>query len=103
MVPQRHYLDATSNALVLDKSVRSGESKYDAMGDGVTFFTPTLDADLELNGPISARLWVSSTTEDMDLFATIRAFDENGKEWIIDGAHELGPISRGWLRLSHAS
>jgi predicted acyl esterase len=70
------------------------------MGEGVTFLTPPLDTDLELNGPISARLWVSSTTEDMDLFLTVRAFDAAGNEWIIDGAHELAPISRGWLRVS---
>jgi len=100
MVARRHYLDATSSTLSPDKPVRSGEAKYDAMGDGVTFTTPPLGADLELNGPIKAHLLVSSSTEDMDLFATVRAFDATGNEWIIDGAHELAPISRGWLRVS---
>jgi uncharacterized protein len=100
MAPQRHYLDATSNTLIPDKPVQPGEVQYDAAGDGVTFSTPPLGADLELNGPLSARLWVSSTTEDMDLFVTVRAFDQAGNEWIIDGAHELAPISRGWLRVS---
>jgi uncharacterized protein len=100
MVARRHYLDATSNTLSPHKPVQSGEARYDAMGDGVTFSASPLGEDLELNGPISAHLWVSSSTADMDLFATVRAFDATGNEWIIDGAHELAPISRGWLRVS---
>ena len=100
LAPQRYYLDATSCGLSADRPDHPGVAEYDAMGDGVTFSTPPLDEDLELNGPISARLWVSSTTNDMDLFATVRAFNTTGDEWIIDGAHEPAPISRGWLRLS---
>jgi predicted acyl esterase len=100
LAPQRYYLDARSCGLSADRPGHPGVAQYDAMGDGVTFSTPPLDEDLELNGPISARLWVSSTTNDMDLFATVRAFNTTGDEWIIDGAHEPAPISRGWLRLS---
>jgi predicted acyl esterase len=100
MAPTRHYLSASNGALIQDKPSAEGNADYDAMGEGVSFSTEPLPRDLELNGPVSARLWVSSSTRDMDLFVTLRAFDVAGGEWIIDGAHEAAPISRGWLRVS---
>ena len=33
-----------------------------------------------MTGPVAAQLWVSSTTEDMDLFLTLRNIDPNGKD-----------------------
>lgn len=100
MTPVHHYLDAASQALTTDAPAAATEARYDAMGDGVSFSTGPLPRDLELNGYICAHLWVASSTADMDLFLTLRAFDADGKEWIIDGAHEPAPISRGWLRVS---
>ena len=49
-------------------------------GMGVSFETPPLAADTEITGPLAAVLWVSSSSEDMDLFLTLRNFDPEGKE-----------------------
>ena len=100
MVPTRHFLNALTGSLSPEKPADEGVASYDATGDGVSFSTGPLKQDLELNGYICAHLWVSSSTSDMDVFATLRAFAADGSEWIIDGAHEPAPISRGWLRVS---
>ena len=43
-----------------------------------------LAADTEVTGPINLVLWVSSTSEDMDLFATIRNIDAAGQRRLGD-------------------
>ncbi|MGC2517941.1 MAG: CocE/NonD family hydrolase [Burkholderiales bacterium] len=69
---------------------------------GVSFETGPLEADTEVTGPVVLVLWVSSTTEDMDIFATLRNIGPDGKE-----VFELGqqsqpvPVAKGWLRASH--
>ena len=69
---------------------------------GVSFETPPLARDTEVTGPVVLVLWVASTTEDMDIFATIRNIDRDGKD-----VFELGqqsqpvPVAKGWLRASH--
>jgi predicted acyl esterase len=69
---------------------------------GVSFFTPPITEDVEITGPLSATLWVSSSSEDMDLFLTIRHFDENGKELLETGQQGSPvPVAKGWLRVSH--
>jgi len=69
---------------------------------GVSFFTPPMTEDVEITGPLSATLWVSSSSEDMDLFLTIRHFDENGKELLETGQQGSPvPVAKGWLRVSH--
>src|SRR5258707_13354490 len=44
-------------------------------GMGVALETPPLAQDVEGTGPVAAVLWVASSTEDMDLFLTIRNID----------------------------
>ena len=47
-------------------------------------------------------LWVSSSTEDMDIFATLQLFRPDGKEVTWEGASEPAvPVGQGWLRVSH--
>ena len=56
---------------------------------------------MDIAGPVSARLWVESSTDDMDVFATLRAFDPAGKEVTFLSATEPKcPVSQGWLRVS---
>ena len=68
---------------------------------GVSFETPPLERDMEVTGPVVLVLWVSSTTEDMDIFATLRNIDTEGRD-----VFELGqqsqpvPVAKGWLRAS---
>jgi uncharacterized protein len=71
-------------------------------GMGVSFETPPLAADTEITGPLAAVLWVSSSSEDMDLFLTLRNFDADGKEVLETGQQSTPvPVAKGWLRASH--
>lgn len=97
----RYYLDVASGMLSTDCPAEECIAIFDAMGDGVSFTTPPFAVDTEFTGFITAHLWVSSSTEDMDLFAVLRIVDAEGKELVINGAHEASPVSRGWLRVSH--
>jgi predicted acyl esterase len=88
-------------ALVSSAQAKPASTGYSAMSEGVTFSTPPLDRPLEFAGPIKAKLFVSSSSNDMDLFATLRAFDPSGKEITFFSAVEpKAPVSQGWLRVS---
>src|SRR5262249_30519405 len=49
-------------------------------GMGISLETSPLAADTEITGPLAAVLWVSSSSEDMDLFLTLRNFAPDGSE-----------------------
>ena len=71
-------------------------------GMGVSFATETLAVDTEITGPIAAVLWVSSSTEDMDLFLTLRNIGPDGNEILETGQQGTPvPVAKGWLRASH--
>jgi predicted acyl esterase len=71
-------------------------------GMGIALETPALPHDLEVTGPLAASFWVSSTTEDMDLFLTLRNFDGDGNEVLETGQQGTPvPVAKGWLRVSH--
>jgi predicted acyl esterase len=71
-------------------------------GMGVALETPPLPHDVEVTGPVAARFWVSSSTEDMDLFLTIRNIDADGNEILETGQQGTPvPVAKGWLRVSH--
>jgi len=123
----RFYLqsgkDDTAGALVIEAPRKSASLSYSASGMtkagvasaswtstalagslprmGASFQTAPLAEDTEVTGPLVLVAWVASTTEDMDLFATLRNFDPDGEE-----VFELGqqsqpvPVAKGWLRAS---
>jgi len=70
---------------------------------GISFVTPPLEHDTEVTGPIVLKLWVSSSSEDMDIFATIRNIDAEGKDVCEIGQQEdeIACVTKGWLRASH--
>jgi putative CocE/NonD family hydrolase len=71
-------------------------------GMGVALETLPLPEDVEVTGPLAAVLWVSSETEDMDLFLTLRNFDAEGNEILETGQQGTPvPVAKGWLRVSH--
>jgi hypothetical protein len=71
-------------------------------GMGLSLDTPPLDQDTEVTGPVAAVLWVSSETEDMDLFLTIRNIDTEGNDvWEVGQQGQQVPVAKGWLRVSH--
>lgn len=98
---QSLYLDAASRSLGNAVPAEAASLSYEATGQGVVFRTPPLERDLELAGPAVARLWVSSGSSDMDLFATLRAYAPDGREAVFITAIEpRAPLSQGWLRVS---
>jgi uncharacterized protein len=71
-------------------------------GMGISLQTTKLSVDTEITGPIAAVLWVSSSTEDMDLFLTLRNIDPDGNDVMETGQQGLPvPVAKGWLRVSH--
>lgn len=71
-------------------------------GMGIALETPPLAEDVELTGPLMASFWVSSSSEDADLFLTLRNFDASGNEVLETGQQGTPvPVAKGWLRASH--
>ncbi len=98
----RYYLDATNRSLAPSRTTGETRATYAALSDGVTFTTAPFESETEFTGPLMARLWIASSTTDMDIFATLRLFDPSGKEITFPGASDPAvPIAQGWLRASH--
>ena len=58
--------------------------------------------ETEITGPVAAKLFVSSDTEDADLFLTLRVFTPDMTEIVYRGANDPHtPVAIGWLRASH--
>ncbi|GAA4197325.1 CocE/NonD family hydrolase [Streptosporangium oxazolinicum] len=96
------YLDAAHGSLTPEPPATPGSVGYDGMGDGVMFETPPLPADTEITGPLSAKLFVESSTADADLFLVVRVFSPDGTEVTFQGALDPNtPVAQGWLRASH--
>ncbi len=75
---------------------------YEALSDGLTFLTPPVEAETEITGPVAAKLFVSSETEDADLFLVLRAFTPDMRELVYQGSNDPHtPVGLGWLRASH--
>ena len=69
---------------------------------GVTFDTVAMTEDTEITGPLAMVLWLSSTSEDMDIFVTLRNIGPDGKDVWECGQHgQPVPLTKGWLRASH--
>jgi len=97
----RFHLDASSFTLGPQAPTNAARASYAALSEGVTFSTAPLEREIEFAGPIKAKLWVSSSAEDMDIFATLRAFDPQGKEvTFLSAVEPKAPVSQGWLRVS---
>jgi predicted acyl esterase len=96
------YLDPQEKRLTRTPARSEAKIEYDAMGDGLTFSTGPLDSQMEITGPVSAKLFVSSSTTDADLFLVLRVFMPDGAEVTFQGAQDPHtPVAQGWLRASH--
>lgn len=75
---------------------------FHALGDGVDFWLPATEDEVEVTGPLAATIYVSSSTEDADLFLVLRLFGPDGEEVTFQGALDPNtPVAQGWLRASH--
>ena len=103
--------DAVEGSLVTAPVKKEGKLTYPGSAPsrpgkaprGISFTTPPLEKDTEVTGPIVLKLWVSSSTEDMDIYATIRNIDADGKDVSEIGQQEdeVPCVTKGWLRASH--
>ena len=70
----KFYLHPADMTMSTQRRRSASSVTYAGFSDGVTFLTEPLEEDVEITGPIAAKLWVSSATEDADLFLVVRAF-----------------------------
>jgi putative CocE/NonD family hydrolase len=71
---------------------------------GVSFLTGPLQEDTEVTGPLVLVVWVASSSEDMDIFVTLRNIGPDGRDVWEEGQQGGGdyiPVTKGWLRVSH--
>ncbi|MBT3350165.1 MAG: CocE/NonD family hydrolase [Nitrospinaceae bacterium] len=98
----KFYLDAQSKSLTTDPVATESQVEYEALGDGVTFWMPPREEPMEITGPMASKIFVSSATEDTDLFLVLRLFDPDGREETFMGSTDPNTaIANGWLRVSH--
>ena len=96
------HLDAGELSLDGADPGQAGSRTFEARGDGLTFTTAPVDVETEVAGPLAARLNVSSTTTDADLFVTLRVLDPDGADvTFVSGMDPRGVPTIGWLRVSH--
>jgi len=95
-------LDAASESLQSDPPASEETVTYETMGQGVTFWLPVSEEQIEITGPLATTLYISSETTDADLFVVLRLFDPDGAEVTFMGATDPNTaIANGWLRASH--
>ena len=98
----KFYLDPANGSLGGKAAKKKSALRFDAMGDGVTFLMPPLAHETEITGPSAVKLFVSSSTNDADIFVVLRVFSPDFKEVVFQGAIDPHtPVGQGWLRASH--
>lgn len=98
----KFYFDFANGALTSEPVAQKAAQTFDALGAGLTFMTPPIAAETEITGPSALKLFLSSTTEDADVFAVLRVFSPDLQEVVFQGAIDPHtPIGQGWLRASH--
>jgi uncharacterized protein len=96
----RFYLDPAGNALSLEPPQAGAKMEYETRGEGLLFDT-VLKAPMEITGPASAWIYLSSRTTDADVFVVLRVFRPDGEEVTFHGANDpRTPVGLGWLRAS---
>ncbi|WP_353506654.1 CocE/NonD family hydrolase [Variovorax flavidus] len=97
----RLFLDVAQNTLAPAPGAEASQS-FRGFSQGITFVGAPVRQSTEITGPVMARLFMSSSTRDADLFLSLRAYAPNGREALFHGASEPNvPLAFGWLRASH--
>ena len=71
---------------------------------GISLLAAPFAEDTEITGPLVLVVWLSSSSEDADIFATLRNIGPDGKDvWEEgqQGGQDYVPVAKGWLRASH--
>jgi predicted acyl esterase len=78
------------------------ETPFEALGSGLSFFTEPLEEETEITGPLAAKLYVSSSTSDADIFIAFRVLRPDGTDVTFVSAQDPNGVpTSGWLRASH--
>ena len=76
-------------------------SRTEVSAKRVLFESAPFEEETELLGPIKLRLWASSSSDDLDVFVSLRNIGPDGEEVVNAGSNTPDyPISQGWLRAS---
>jgi len=95
-------LDPHARALSWSEAGGPARLSMEAGGEGLTFRSQPLEQETEITGPLAAKLFVSTSTADADIFLVFRVFAPNGQEVVFQGALDPHtPVAQGWLRASH--
>jgi predicted acyl esterase len=98
----KFYLNPADLTLDRKPVKAAGKITYEGFGDGITFLLPPFNEETEITGPSAAKLFLSSSTKDADVFLVLRVFTPDMKEVVFQGAVDPHtPIGQGWLRASH--
>src|SRR5580704_15950644 len=98
----RFHLDIAAGQLAPAPDTAERSATFEALGEGLEFWTPPLEQELEITGSAAARLTVASSTSDADVFLTLRVLDPDGCDvTFISGQDSRGCVGFGWLRASH--
>jgi uncharacterized protein len=96
------YLDAAHAALTLEPPAEDARVSFPGLTGGVVFTSEPLVEPIEITGPSSLRLWVSSSLSDADIFVTLDNLRPDGTVVTFEDASGLpGCVTKGWLRASH--
>ncbi len=96
------YLHTEGHLLGETEPPEAGSATYKGLSDGVTFVSSPLKRETEITGPMASKLWVSSASDDADLFLVLRIFTPDFREVTFQGALDPHtPVVQGWLRASH--
>ncbi len=87
--------------LSFDKPAKTGKIAFRAMGEGLSFITDPLEQDIELCGPMAAKMRIASSTTDADIFVVVRVLTADLHEVVTSGQDFHHPLANGWLRASH--
>ncbi|CNF04559.1 X-Pro dipeptidyl-peptidase (S15 family) protein [Mycobacterium tuberculosis] len=99
---QTMYLDLAAHRLDMQAPQEESAEPFDALGAGIDLRTAPFEVESEITGPLSCRLWISSSTTNADVFLVLRLFDPTGDEVLFEGAIDPQmPLTQGWLRATH--
>lgn len=97
----KYYLHGNGQ-LSLEPPEKGEKLEFQAMGEGLTFISQPFDNETEITGPAAAKLLLSSSTVDADVFLVLRLFTADMLEVTWQGTVDPHtPVDFGWLRASH--
>lgn len=96
------YLDPVAGSLGPVEPGGRNAREFAALGEGLTFVTEPLEREIEITGPLAARLHIASSTTDADVFLTVRVLDPDGRDvTFVSAMDPRGVPTFGALRASH--